>query len=69
MHQCSKNAKLGKVVELGGEATCLPKRDMFITSNHQYHIAVPHFISSQDRLKVAQLKEYKDNCVYEVVYW
>ena len=22
MHQCSKNAKLGKIVELGGEATC-----------------------------------------------
>ena len=23
MHQCSKNAKLGKIVELGGEATCM----------------------------------------------
>ena len=22
MHQCSKNAKLGKIVESGGEATC-----------------------------------------------
>ena len=23
MHQCSKNAKLGKIVESGGKATCL----------------------------------------------
>ena len=31
MHQCSKNAKLGKIVELGGEATChLCKGDWFI---------------------------------------
>ena len=26
MHQCSENAKLGKIVELGGEATCVPKK-------------------------------------------
>ena len=42
MHQCSKNAKLGKIVESGGKATCYSKKKLpFVDSANRIHQVVP----------------------------
>ena len=43
MHQCSKNAKLGKIVELGGKATCTVINIVYINQTEHFILALAYF--------------------------